>query len=45
MRVVSGEGEGSVNSSATDSVFGEASGMDQLLAQLVPDLEDTRKKR
>ena len=45
MRVASGEGEGSTNSSATDSVFGEESGMDQLLAQLVPDLEDTRKKR
>lgn len=40
-----GEGEGSDDSSAIDSVFGEESSMDQLLSQLVPDLEDIRKKR
>lgn len=40
-----GEGEGSSDSSATDSFFGEESNMDQLLSQLVPDLEDIRKKR
>ena len=45
MRVGSGEGEGSVDSSAIDSVFGEESSMDQMLAQLVPDLEEIRKKR
>ena len=46
MRSGAGEGEGSsVNSSATDSIFGDESGMDQLLTQLAPDIEDLRKKR
>ena len=34
------------NASATDSVFGEGeSGLDDLLSQLAPDVEETRKKK
>jgi large repetitive protein len=40
-----GEGEDEDSSNAVDSFFGEESGMDQLLSQLAPDLEDIRKKR
>ncbi len=40
-----GEGEGEGSADATDSIFGQESAMEQLLAQLAPDLEDVRKKR